>query len=83
MGTAGLGDVGSHLPLLPTQARQQFRAPQVQQRFPPLKNTPQKGEKAQPGKISSKETSKEIASRLPRAENGRTMAPPAEIAVPT
>eukprot|EP00076_Gallus_gallus_P028744 XP_015152527.1 uncharacterized protein LOC419500 [Gallus gallus] len=64
-------------------ARQQFRAPQVQQRFPPLKNTPQKGEKAQPGKISSKETSKEIASRLPQAENGRTVAPPAEMAVPT
>ncbi|POI20649.1 hypothetical protein CIB84_015606 [Bambusicola thoracicus] len=62
-------------------ASQQFRAPQVQQRFPPLRNTTQEREKAQPGKISSKETSK--ASHLPPIEKGRTVAAPAAMAVPS
>ena len=76
------GNVGSHLPLLPTQARKHFRAPQVQQRFPPLRTTRQEGEKVQKEKISSKKKSEEIPCRFPPIEKKRTVAPQAEMAEP-
>ncbi|XP_052547894.1 uncharacterized protein LOC128085046 isoform X2 [Tympanuchus pallidicinctus] len=69
-------------PLGTSLARKQFRAPQVQQRFPHLKTTTQEREKAQKEKISSKKKSEEISCRLPPVAKGRTVVPPAEMAEP-
>ncbi|XP_019477952.1 uncharacterized protein LOC109370845 [Meleagris gallopavo] len=63
-------------------ARKRFRAPQVQQRFPPLRTTTQEREKVQKEKISSKKKSEEIPCSLPPIEKGRTVVPPAEMGEP-
>ncbi|XP_040545216.1 uncharacterized protein LOC419500 isoform X2 [Gallus gallus] len=41
-------------------ARQQFRAPQVQQRFPPLKNTPRRGRKRSQEKSPARRQAKRL-----------------------